>query len=125
MNVENKPINHEDARGIIRDIIAGVTVDSVSLITCKTGAVRANHYHKETTQYTYVVSGRLTYACQVEGGQVETREVAEGDITKSLPGERHAFKALEDSVILQLSHGPRQGMDYEKDTFRLETPILT
>ena len=125
MNIEHKPINHEDDRGIIRDIIAGTAVDSVSLITCKKGSVRSNHYHKETTQYTYVVSGKFTYACQMEGGPVETREVAEGDITKSLPGERHAFKALEDSVLLQLSHGPRQGMDYEKDTYRLETPILT
>jgi len=119
------PINFEDARGYIRDIIVAKEVDSVSLITCAPGAVRGNHFHKQTIQYTYVLSGRLTYATQKPGEPVETKEVVEGDLTANPPLESHAFKAIEQSTILQLSKGPRQGDNYENDTFRLEVPLLS
>jgi quercetin dioxygenase-like cupin family protein len=124
MQLEHKPINFEDARGSIRDIIAGFDVDSITIITCKTGAVRGNHFHKETTQYTYIVGGRLIYATQQKDGAVETRVVETGDLTTDTPWSKHAFKALEDSIIIQMSKGPRQGENYEKDTFRLDEPIL-
>lgn len=124
MQIEHMPINFEDARGYIRDIIVGKEVDSVSLITCAPGSVRGNHFHKQTIQYTYILSGKLMYATQKPGEQIETREVMEGDLTANPPLESHAFKAIEQSTILQLSKGPRQGDNYENDTFRLETPIL-
>jgi quercetin dioxygenase-like cupin family protein len=125
MQIEHMPINFEDARGYIRDIIVAKEVDSVSLITCAPGAVRGNHFHKQTIQYTYVLSGRLTYATQKPGEPVETKEVVEGDLTANPPLESHAFKAIEQSTILQLSKGPRQGDNYENDTFRLEVPLLS
>lgn len=124
MQLEHKPINFEDERGYIRDIIVGKEVDSVGIISFAPDAVRGNHYHKKTVQYTYIVSGRLTYATQKPDGPVETKEVVEGDLTENPPLESHAFKAIEPSVILQLSKGPRQGDDYESDTFRLEKPLL-
>ena len=40
----------EDARGVITDILQHTPVDSVTIITCTKGAVRANHYHKESIQ---------------------------------------------------------------------------
>jgi quercetin dioxygenase-like cupin family protein len=125
MQIEHMPINFEDARGYIRDIIVAKEVDSVSLITCAPGAARGNHFHKQTIQYTYVLSGRLTYATQKPGQPVEIKEVVEGDLTANPPLESHAFKAIEQSVILQLSKGPRQGDNYENDTFRLEVPLLS
>ncbi|OGY97951.1 MAG: hypothetical protein A2855_01635 [Candidatus Liptonbacteria bacterium RIFCSPHIGHO2_01_FULL_57_28] len=125
MQIEHMPINFEDARGYIRDIIVAKEVDSVSLITCAPGSVRGNHFHKQTVQYTYILSGRMTYATQKPGQSVETKEVVEGDLTANPPLESHAFKAIEPSVILQLSKGPRQGDNYENDTFRLETPLLS
>ncbi|MEK7465631.1 MAG: cupin domain-containing protein [Patescibacteria group bacterium] len=125
MQVEKKPINFEDARGTIRDILIGVDVDAVTIITCAKNSVRGNHFHKKTTQNTYVVSGKLIYATQQDDGPIETKTVETGDITIDIPGSRHAFKALKDSVILQMSKGPRQGKEYESDTFRLEKPILS
>jgi len=124
MEIKHKPINFEDARGSIRDIIAGFDVDSVTIITCKTGAVRGNHFHKKTVQNTYIVSGKLIYATQQDEGPIETKVVETGDLTLDHPNSKHAFKALEDSIIIQLSKGPRQGEDYEIDTFHLEKPIL-
>ena len=98
MQIEHMPINFEDARGYIRDIIVAKEVDSVSLITCAPGAVRGNHFHKQTIQYTYVLSGRLTYATQKPDQPMETKEVVEGDLTANPPLESHAFKAIEQST---------------------------
>lgn len=124
MQLEHKPINFEDARGSIRDIIAGFDVDSITIITCKTGAVRGNHFHKKTIQHTYVVNGKLVYATQQGDGPIETATVETGDLTIDLPNSKHAFKALENSVIIQMSKGPRQGENYEEDTFHLDKLIL-
>lgn len=124
MQIEHKPINFEDARGSIRDIITGFDVDSITIITCKTGAVRGNHFHKKTIQNTYIVSGKLIYVAQQDDGPIETRTVETGDLTIDPPNSKHAFKALEDSIIIQMSKGPRQGDKYEGDTFHLEKRIL-
>ena len=37
--------------------------------------------------------------------------------------EAHALHALEDSVLLILTRGPRGGEDYESDTYRLDKPL--
>jgi quercetin dioxygenase-like cupin family protein len=126
MNLQHKPINFEDARGAIRDILIGDDVDAITIITCAKDSVRGNHFHKQSQQYSYVVKGRFMCAVQAdESATVEMQEVVEGDIVAHPPGERHAFKALEDSVFLSLTKGPRQGKNYEEDTFRLDKPILS
>ena len=50
-----------DERGTITDIFHLVDINSACLITNTPGAVRANHYHKQTTQFTYILSGSLDY----------------------------------------------------------------
>ncbi len=112
-----------DSRGRIVDILDGVPVECVTLLTSKKGAVRGNHYHKKTTQYTFVLEGRLKLYTQQPGERVRARVVSAGGLVTTPPNERHAFVALEDSVIIACAHGPRSGRSYEADTFRLETPI--
>lgn len=46
----------EDERGIIEDLKVGKDW-SVTYISFKKGAVRGNHYHKETKQTDYILSG--------------------------------------------------------------------
>ena len=48
-----------------------------------------------------------------------------GDLIVNSPLEHHAFECLEDSTMLVLTRGPRGGEDYEKDTFRLEVPLIS
>ena len=43
----------------------------------------------------------------------------------STPGDPHAWKALEDSECLVFTRGPRSGENYEEDTYRLDTPLLS
>ena len=124
MKIEKKPVNFEDERGTIRDVIVESGIDAVTLLTCNPGSVRANHFHKKSTQYLYVVSGKFLCASQMGDGPIETREMTEGDFITNPPGEKHAFKALEKSVALCIAKGERKGENYEADTFRLEKPIL-
>lgn len=112
----------KDKRGLIMDVLAGTPVDAVTLITSKKGAARGNHHHKKTTQWTFVVSGKLRFLTRKAGKKV-ARLMSPGDLAISRPGEPHAFVAVTDCVFLSLSKGPRRGKDYEKDTYRLPRPL--
>jgi len=108
-----------DERGIITDIIQHTPVDSVTLITCNKGAIRGNHYHKESIQYTYVISGQIVAYTQFPGELVESESLFEGDLLESPVLELHALHAIEDSVLMIITRGPRGGKEYENDTFRV------
>lgn len=93
---------------------------SVTYITFKKGAVRGNHYHKETTQADTVLSGRLLCKNpQAVGYLNNTLVLLAGNICKHEPGDPHAYEALEDSEMISVCIGKRRGEHYEEDTFRL------
>jgi quercetin dioxygenase-like cupin family protein len=108
----------EDERGQIQDLFGSKSVH-VTAIRTVAGAVRGNHVHEETVQWTMVISGGLL----IRSGK---REVMAGPglIVTHYPGEPHAWKALEDTECLVFTRGPR-GEDYESDTIRLDEPLLT
>jgi quercetin dioxygenase-like cupin family protein len=91
----------------------------VTIVSTKAGAVRGNHYHDETTQWAYVVAGRML---MTDG--VHEFEVTVGDIVRDDPGSPHAWRAVEDTVCVVFVQGPRAGDNYEADTTRLETPLI-
>jgi quercetin dioxygenase-like cupin family protein len=124
MNVEKIKPSFRDERGEIIDILKQSIVEYATLITSKKGAVRANHYHKETFQYVYLLSGRMRVVAQMPGERASEVMLETGDLIVNVPLERHAFEALEDSTMLVLTRGPRGGDDYEKDTFRLDVPLI-
>ena len=123
MNVVRKKPVFKDARGVITDILQHTNVDSITILSSKKGAVRGNHYHKKTTQYAYVLEGKFRLFTQEEGKKVERKILKKGDLVITPPLERHAFVALEDSLLLACCNGPRAGEDYEDDTFHLKKPI--
>ena len=97
-------VSYEDKRGKIKDLIVS-EIDSVTHITFNPGAIRGNHIHKDTTQWVYIVSGK------VEGfAKLNERVVSEifsaGDFFVSYPNEAHAFRALEPCEILVFTKGP-------------------
>ena len=119
-----KSVNFEDDRGTIRDILTHTPVEHITIITCTKGAVRGNHYHKETVQYDYVVSGQLKILARpADGGAVEVFVAGPGTLARHDRSEAHAFIALEDSVFLSITEGTRGGSDYESDTYRLDEPL--
>jgi quercetin dioxygenase-like cupin family protein len=109
----------EDHRGVIQDLFDGEPIGSVTDITTVKGAVRGNHYHEHTTQWTLVLTGSLL----VSNGETET-VVGPRELITHEPGEPHAWKALEDTDCLVFTRGPRAGDQYETDVVRLEEPLL-
>jgi quercetin dioxygenase-like cupin family protein len=110
---------YEDERGIIQDLFGGQPIDSVTHITTVKDAVRGNHFHKLTTQWTYVLTGRLLMA-----NDNQQREVGPFQAVRHDPGDPHAWRALVDTECLVFTRGPRSGENYESDTYRLEHPLL-
>jgi quercetin dioxygenase-like cupin family protein len=108
-----------DDRGRIQDLIEG-PIDAVTRIATVAGAVRGNHFHRYTTQWTYLLTGRLL----VSHNGYE-RAVKAGEMFVDEPGAAHAWKAVEDTDCLVFTQGPRSGENYETDTVRLEKPLLS
>ncbi|ADH85083.1 polysaccharide biosynthesis C-terminal domain-containing protein [Desulfurivibrio alkaliphilus] len=124
MQLTSKKPAFADARGEIVDIVEKIPFDSLTVITSRQGAVRGNHYHRETTQYTFILAGKCRYRSQKPDQPAEEAIMVKGDLAVSPPLESHAFEALEDSVLLAFCQGPRSGSQYETDTFRLVEPLI-
>jgi dTDP-4-dehydrorhamnose 3,5-epimerase-like enzyme len=107
----------EDERGYIQDLIVQ-TFDSVTEIFTRKGAVRGNHVHNETTQWTYIVSGKLCMVQRTADGD-QFMYVGPDILVCEPAGFPHAWQAIEDTTVLVFTRGPRSGADYESDTRRL------
>jgi quercetin dioxygenase-like cupin family protein len=106
----------EDERGVIMDLLG--KIDAVTEIITRAGAVRGNHVHLRTTQWTYVCWGLMTFAWTEDDG-VHTRAGRPGDLIEERAGIPHAWKADTDCRVLVFTRGPRSGAAYESDTQRL------
>ncbi len=113
---------HVDARGEMSHLLPPkARIESAVIITCKKGAVRANHFHKKDTHYCYMLKGSMeyTYAAMKNGAKKRTIVVREGEVVVSPPGIAHAMRFMEDSSFLTLSTEPRRPRNYEGDTVRV------
>ena len=113
-----------DERGEIIDLIENEDINAVTVVTFTKGAVRGNHFHEHTTQWNYVLSGRIKLVTQAPGRPPEETLLQAGELAVMVPGVRHAFVGVEASRLIVFTKGPRGGKEYETDTFRLETPLV-
>lgn len=123
MEIKKIKCIQEDERGSITDIVEQVDFNGATIIRSKAGSVRGNHFHKKTIQYVYVLSGKMKCLAQKPQQKVMMVIVEPGDLVSHDLFEAHSFEALEDTLFLVLSSGLRTGKDYEKDTYRLESPL--
>jgi len=112
-----------DERGEIIDLLENESINAVTIVTFKRGAVRGNHYHKETFQWNYLMSGKIRLVTQNDGEAAAETIMRPGDFVLTEPNVRHALVAIEDSALIVLIKGPRSGKDYERDTYRLDVPL--
>ena len=112
-----------DDRGNISDLLENENINAITRITIIKGAVRGNHYHKNTWQWNYVVSGRMKLIVRMPDQEPTEIILGPGELAVTDPYEHHALVAIEDCDILVFTKGPRGGKEYEADTFRLETPL--
>ena len=120
----------KDDRGEIVDIFVKSPKDHCSIITSKKGAVRGNHFHKKSTQYSFVVNGRFKlYRAKVdeEGNLKEKIKIdilEKNELIEHPPYEAHTLIAdTDEATLLAFACGTRGGNFYEKDTFRLKKKL--
>ena len=119
------PYKIKDDRGYIQDLLTNDKFDAVTLITMRKGAIRGNHYHKLTTQWTFIINGVLEIATKkVISDKIVIDQLCADEMHLSAPNVCHGLRALEDCKILIITKGPRAGFDYESDTFRLEKSMF-
>lgn len=109
---------HRDERGIILDLAVGKDW-ALTYITFTPGAVRGNHLHKKTTQWDFILSGKLD-------GRIGKwkRVFTMFDWVKIRPGRPHAYKALKYSRMISFTKGVRVGENYSNDMFKLDDPLI-
>src|SRR3989344_740319 len=94
---------HVDERGEMSYLLDDAkNITSALYITCKKGAIRANHYHKKDTHYSYILSGSMEYTYQdVNDKNVKKYKVIvrKGEMVESSPMTIHAMRFLEDSTF--------------------------
>ena len=112
-----------DDRGEIIDIFSKEPKEHCTIVTFKKNAVRGNHFHKKTAQYTFIVDGKIEYFSKKKSKKKTIKTILKkGDLILAKPNEIHAFKTLsKNSLMLAFSVGIRGGKDYEKDTFRVKS----
>lgn len=116
----------EDHRGVIQDLLG--QVDAVTEIYTRAGSLRGNHLHRQTTQWTYIVSGHMRIVNRDPDGTTRDQVYGPGELSCSPPGTAHAWQtADEDCTVLVFARGPRAGEAYESDVIRLtgEDRLLT
>lgn len=112
-----------DARGAIARIMElSPAIKSALYITSKTGSVRANHYHKHDTHYTFLLTGKFAYLEKGirNGARVEKRLILPGDLVTTPAKRIHAMKFQADSTMVVFTTEPRDQTSYEADTVRIK-----
>lgn len=109
-----------DNRGSIFDIVEK-PISHVGLITSAKGAVRGNHYHKISVQFTYVLKGSFKFiTSDIDGANRVETILEEGDYSEIPPGVVHTYVALtEGATFLDMTTLARGEKGYEGDTVRV------
>ncbi len=110
---------HSDERGSISDLL-NEKINHVGLITTSIGSVRGNHYHKESIQYSYILSGKFEVLVAEANNMKKTEKIVlnAGEIIILSAGVVHSFRALEDSTMIDMISISREGTGYEDDVVK-------
>lgn len=112
-----------DARGEISNLITDkVNIKSILLLTCKKGAIRANHYHTKDMHYSFMIKGKMEYVSKDldSKSKPEIVIVSKGEMVYTPPMKVHAMRFLEDSIFIAFATEPRGKNDYEEDLTRVK-----
>ncbi len=112
---------YTDSRGEIQPLV-DMDMKSCVLISSRTGAVRANHYHRTDWHFCYVLSGSIEYYHRPVGSTAEPARVTikAGQLFFTPPMVEHAMVFPEDTVFLTLGRNSREQEKYEDDVVRID-----
>jgi|TARA_Y100000310_G_scaffold321974_1_gene380383 quercetin dioxygenase-like cupin family protein len=112
---------YTDERGSIMDLL-NEKLNHVGLIVTEAGATRGNHYHKLSTQYSYILSGKFEVLIAKSDSPKDVKKIIleAGEIMTIPPGIIHRFKAIEKATMIDMISESRDGNSYEEDVVRVE-----
>jgi quercetin dioxygenase-like cupin family protein len=110
-----------DQRGVIQNLL-DQPIGSVSVITSKKGAIRANHTHKTDAHYCFLYSGEMVYYQRPDGSQKPPQEwvIKPGMLFYTPPKHEHAMRFTQDSILIVMAKNGREAADYESDITRID-----
>lgn len=109
----------KDRRGKIIDILEE-NIGHVGYISFAKGAVRANHYHKKSVQYSYILKGTIELTISDTKGKNKRKYILKEGTLQTIPTNVvHTYKALTPAAMLDMTTFDRKGNAYEDDTFRV------
>ncbi len=105
-----------DERGTLTQITHDKFEQTNAVFTRK-NAVRGNlHYHKESNEYFYIISGKIKVTAQ-SGESTETAEFSTGDMFLIEKNIMHTFEYLDDSYLVVMYDKRIEKNDGTKDIF--------
>lgn len=112
----------EDERGQISNILSGVEIRHIAIITSKKGSIRGNHFHPDQEQYIYVLEGEMdswSRPVNSSDGNIRQQRVNVGDLLYCAPNIAHAYYALTDCTFLNIDSGTRGNMGQDTVSYQL------
>lgn len=112
---------HVNENGAIQNLLEK-DCGTVTLITSKDNAIRANHFHRTDWHYTYVITGRVFYY-EREVGSTHIPEpfvFGPGEMFFTPPMREHAMRFEGESTILTMSKRHRTPEEHEADVVRVK-----
>jgi len=98
---------HTDARGVISGIVQNDICREINYITSKKGVIRGNHFHKNTAERFFIISGIVAVAVESMKTKKKTKFMAKaGDIFTIEPYEHHTFKVMKDASWINMLSKP-------------------
>jgi dTDP-4-dehydrorhamnose 3,5-epimerase len=116
----------EDMRGSLKKLLMisqlkeDEKIEEVYVLISNQGSVRGNHYHKETLEYFYVISGKAKVALKnLDTGAFEEMILSSSDnvTLKVPPYVVHAFKNEEEEPFIMLAISSKEYNKDDTDTF--------
>lgn len=92
-----------DDRGSLKNISIGRAWKEVNHFFSASGAVRGNHYHKDTLELIYVLDGRVEFdIADLKGGARQRLVIGANEGVLLEPYELHTLRVLEDTHWIAL-----------------------
>ncbi len=120
-----KPV-FKDHRGEIFDLIED-PISHIGYITFRKGAVRGNHFHKNSTQYTFVFDGKIelfTKDVRKANAPVKKTVMTAGTFACLPPHTIHTYRALTPASMIDCTTVSRRAKGYEHDTTRIDGALM-
>lgn len=108
-----------DERGSLTQLVhAGY--EQVNVVHTKANVFRGGHYHKETSEAFYLISGAVEVLFQRDG-ETKTKQYRQGDFFQISPFVTHSMQFLDDTTMVAMYTKCVERPDGSKDIYNAET----